>query len=222
MNDEFGVAVLRGGVAVDDDEVLAFEIINETGGRVNSQRGAGDDEAVGLLDFLQGAAEDVVVEGFFIEDDVGLDDAAVFRAARDAFAAAHKVEVIEAAAGHAVVAHDGAVELVDFFAACHLVQAVDVLCDDGGELAVAFQLGEFVVDGAWAVVGRDHFGAVEFKEFFGVGVEKAAAEHGFRVVFEAFLVVKAVFAAEVRNAAFCGDAGAAEKDNARGVVDDGF
>lgn len=214
MDNEFGVAILWRGVAVDDNKVFAFEVIDETGGWINGQRGASDDEAVGLLDFLQSAAENVVVEGFLIEDNVGFDDAAVFWAAWDAIAAAHKVEVVKSAAGHAIVAHNGAVELVDFFASGHLMKAVDVLCDDGREFAVAFQFGKFVVDGAWTVVGCDHFSAVEVKEFFRMSVKKAAAEHGFWIVFEAFLMIEAVLAAEVRNAAFCRDTSAAEKDDA--------
>ena len=68
--------------------------------------------------------------------------------------------------------------------------------------------------GAGAVVWRDHFGAVEFKKFLGVAVEKAAAEHGLRIVFESFLMVEAVFAAKIGDAAFGGDAGAAEEDDA--------
>ena len=81
----------------------------------------------------RGAFHDGVVEGFFVEDDVRLDDAAVFRTAR-CRCALDEVEIVESAAGHAVVAHDGAVKLVDFFAAGELVQAVDVLSDDGGEV----------------------------------------------------------------------------------------
>lgn len=142
MDDELGVGILRRGALVDDDEVLAFEVVDEAGGWIHGQGGAGDDETVCLLDLAQGAFENILVEGFFVEDDVGLDDAAIFGAAGNAGGVSDEVKVVEAAAGHAVVAHDGAVELVDFFAAGELVQAVDVLGDDGGEFSLAFHLGE--------------------------------------------------------------------------------
>ena len=214
MDDELGVGILRRGALVDDDEVFAFEVVDEAGGWIHGQRGAGDDEAVCLLDLAQGAFENILVEGFFVEDDVGLDDAAVFGAAGNAGGVFDEVKVVEAAAGHAVVAHDGAVELVDVFAAGELVQAVDVLGDDGGEFSLALHLGELQMHGAGAVVWRDHFGAVEFEKFLGVAVEKAAAEHGLRIVFESFLMVEAVFAAKIGDAAFGGNAGAAEEDDA--------
>ena len=126
------------------------------------------------------------------------------------------------AAGHAVVAHNGAVEFVHFFTASELVQAVDVLRDDGTELAFALQLSEFEMHSAWAVVWCDHFCAIEVEEFFGVGIKKAAAEHGLRVVLEALLMIEPILAAKIRDAAFGGDAGAAEEDDCVGIVDDLF
>ena len=110
---------------------MAAVITNQTGCRVDDEARAADDEHVGVADVVQGLFDDVVVQAFFVEDDVGLDDAAAGVTLGDARGILHVFGVKEFVAVHAEIAVDAAVQFQDIFTARFLVQAVDVLGDDG-------------------------------------------------------------------------------------------
>ena len=98
------------------------------------------------------------------------------------------------------------------------MQAVDVLRDDRGQLALLLQLRELVMRAVGLGVQGDHALAVKVVELLRVGLKETMPEHLLGRVFEV-LVVKSVFAAEIRDAAGGRHARAAEKDDAAGAAD---
>ena len=111
-----------------------------------------------------------------------------------------------------------AVKLQHVFAACRLVQAVDVLGDDGGELSRLLQLRQLFVGGVGLHVQKQHLLLVKRVKIRGFFHKKVVAENGLRGIFPG-LAVKAVPAAEIRHAGFCAHSRAAEKDDAPRPVD---
>ena len=90
-------------------------------------------------------------------------------------------------------------QLEDIFAACLLVQAVDVLRDDGAELARLFERGKLFMRLVRLIVEREHFFTVEAEKILRILIEKCVAQNRLRRVLK-FLMVQAVRAAEIRNA----------------------
>ena len=58
---------------VDDDELVAAVVVYQTRRGVDRERGAGDDEHVGLGDIAHGLVERILVEPLLVEHDIGLD-----------------------------------------------------------------------------------------------------------------------------------------------------
>ena len=212
VEDQVGGAVHVGARLVDEDQFMAAVVTDQAGSGVDDEARAADDEHVGVADVVQGLFDDVVVQAFFIEDDVGLDGAAAGVALGDACGILHVFGVEEFVAVHAEVAVDAAVQFQDILTARFLVQAVDVLGDDGFQFAGFFQFGQLDVGHVGLGVEGQHLVAVETVEFFRVVHEEGVAEDRFGRVF-IVLVVQAVSAAEIGDAAFRRYAGAAEEDD---------
>ena len=70
---------------------------------------------------------------------------------------------------------NGAVELQHIFAARHLVQAVDVLGNDGGEDMNLFQLRQLFMGGVWLCGQAEHLFPVKAEELLRVPFKKAVA-----------------------------------------------
>ena len=191
---------------------MAAVVADQAGCRVDDEARAADDEHVGVAYVVQGLFDDVVVQAFFVEDDVGLDDAAAGVTLGDARGILHVFGVEEFVAVHAEVAMNAAVQFQDVLAARFLVQAVDVLGDDGFQFARFFQFGQFDVGHVRLSVEGQHLVAVEAVEFFRVIHKERMAEDRFGRVF-IVLVVQTVSAAEIGDAAFRRDAGASEEDD---------
>ena len=215
VDGQVGVAVHAGLGLVDENQLLALVVVYQTGGGIDHQGGAADDEHVGLADGGNGAGHHVGVQGLLIEDHIGTDDApavAVVAVGQAGAVGDHRGGVLLAAAG-TVVAQGGAVELIDHLAASGLVEAVDVLGDHGLELAGPLQLSQLQVGGVGLGAVDEHLVPVELVELPGVFYEEAVAQNGFgRIV--VLLAVQAVHAAEVGDAALGGYARAAEEDDA--------
>ena len=109
-------------------------------------------------------------------------------------------------------------ELVDGLAAGGLVEAVDVLGDHGGELAGLLQLRQLQVGGVGLGPPDEHFLPVEPVELLRVLGKEGVAEDGLRGI-GVGLVVQPIHAAEIGDARFRADAGAAEKDDALALID---
>ena len=73
---QIGPVITRRGRFVDEDDMTAGKIVDESGGGVNGQRGAADNQQVGAADIVDGAFDHAVVQPLLIEDHVGFDDAA--------------------------------------------------------------------------------------------------------------------------------------------------
>ena len=116
------------------------------------------------------------------------------------------------------VAVHRAVQLVDALGARRLVQAVDVLRDHGGELALALQLGQLVVRLVGLCPQGDHPRAVEVEELLGVGEVELVAQHLLRRVLE-LLMIEAVLAPEIWDAASRRDPRAAKEHDSLGTSD---
>ena len=98
------------------------------------------------------------------------------------------------------VAVHRAVQLVDALGARRLVQAVDVLRDHGGKLALALELGELVVRLVGLGSQGNHPRAVEIEELLGVREIELVAQHLLGRILE-LLMVQAVLTPEVGDAA---------------------
>ena len=199
---------------------MSAVIADEARGRVDRERRAANDEHVRLRNGAHRAVDARAVEPLLIQHDVRLDKPAA-RTVRDAATVADELGRVELAALLAVVAVDRAVQLIDVFAARLLVQAVDVLRDDGAQLTRAFQLRQLLVRGVGPGLERQHLFAVEAVEIIGVPVEKRMAEDRLGRVVEP-LMIQAVHAAEILNAALCADACAAEEHDVVTFCNPGF
>ena len=142
MDDQVRLTVKGRGVAVYQHYIVAAEVADKSRRGVNRQARARDYQQVCLHYRVQRAGYDAVVKSFLIEDNVGLDNAAAL-ARRDTVGLLDEFRGVELAALASVVAQYAAVQLIDPFAACRLVQTVNVLGDYRAELARLFELGEF-------------------------------------------------------------------------------
>ena len=197
---KIGVAVVRRGALVDEHDGVAAEIVEESGGGIDVQRGASHDEGLGAADVRDGSPDGLVVQGFLVEDHVGLDIAAA-GADGDAVAFLDVVEAEASAAVQAVVPGHRAVQFPDSFAARQGVEGVDVLGHHGDEFPLLFQKGQGLV----GLVGLDALHqdlvAVEAEELLGVLEEEGVAEDGLRGIV-VLLVVQTVHAPEIGDARF--------------------
>ena len=109
-------------------------------------------------------------------------------------------------------------EFIDLFAAGCLMQAVNVLGDNSQELAFLFPLGELQVRLVGLGVERQHLIPVETEESFWLLHKEGMGQDGFRRVI-ILLIIESVYAAEIRDTAFRGNAGTAEEDDSMGIGD---
>ena len=112
-------------------------------------------------------------------------------------------------------------QLQHIFAACQLVQPINVLGDDGSQLALLFQLGQPQMRGVGPGTGHDQLFAVKIIKFFGFFLKKGMAQNFLRRVF-VLLVIQPVHAAKIRNAAFGRNACSAEKHDIAAFLDQLF
>ena len=129
----------------------------------------------------------------------------------------NKFSVIFFMAFLAVVAVNGAMQLVYALAARFLVQAVNVLSHDRRQLPRLLQLCQLTVGCVWLRVQTQHLFTVEIKKLRRVPHIKAVAQHFLRRIAER-LVIQAVYTAKIGNPAFCGYSRSAEKHNPAAFV----
>ena len=174
-----------------------------------------------MADGIHSAGQHLLVQALLVEHHVRLYDAAALGAAGHAGAVCDKIHIVELAAAGAVVAQGAAVQLVHGFATCGLMQTVNVLGDHRPQPALLLQLCQPQMGGIGLCTLYDQLIAVKTVELLRVFLPEGMAEDGFgRVV--VFLVVQPVHAAEIRDAAFCRNTRAAEKDNAAAFCNDVF
>ncbi len=103
-------------------------------------------------------------------------------------------------------------QLEHVFASGSLVQTVDVLRDDGGQLARPLQLRQLAVRRVGLCVQSEHFVLIKTVKFLRLRHKERMTEDGLRRII-IFLIVQTVDTAEVRDSAFRRHARTAEKDN---------
>ena len=174
-----------------------------------------------MADGIHRAGQHLLVQALFVKHHVRLYDAAALGAAGHTGAVCDEIHIVEPAAAGAVVAQGAAVQLVHGFAACRLMQAVNVLGDHCPQLALLLQLCQPQMGGVGLCPLYDQLVAVKTVKFLRVFLPEGMAEDGFgRVV--VFLVVQPVHAAEIRDAALRRNARTAEKDDAAAFCNNVF
>ena len=174
-----------------------------------------------MADGIHRAGQHLLVQALLVKHHVRLYDAATLCTAGHAGAVCDKIHIIELAAAGAVVAQGAAVQLVHRFAARRLMQTVNVLGDHSPQLTLLLQLCQPQMGSVGFCVLYDQLIAVKTVKLLRVFLPEGMAEDGFgRVI--VFLVVQPVHAAEIRDAALCGYARAAEKDDAAAFCNDVF
>ena len=212
MDDQVGVPVIRRLREVDQGQFIAPVIIYQPRRGVNAQRRAADDEHLRAADVLQRALHHPLVQRLFIQHDIRPHDAAAAVAARHAQAVVHGLRRVGRMAARAVSAQDAPVQLEHVFAPRRLVQPVDVLRDQGAQLAFALQLRQAQVRPVGLRAVHHQLRVVEAVILLRVAVKERPREDGLRRIVP-LLVVEPVHAAEIRYAALGGHAGPAEKDD---------
>ena len=120
-------------------------------------------------------------------------------------------------AAGAVGAQNAAVKLQHLLAAGSLMQTVNILSDDGPELAPLFKLGKLQVSPIGHNTVDDQLFPVKTVILSRVTDKKAAGEDSFGRVLP-LLVIQSVHAAEIRNSRLCTDSGTAEKNDILALV----
>ena len=120
-----------------------------------------------------------------------------------------------------MVAVHAAVQLQHVFAARRLVQAVNVLRDDGFQLTGLLQPRKGKVRRVRLRLRVQHFVAVKAEELLRPAFEKIVGQNFLRRP-AVFLVIQPVRAAEIRDAGLRGHTGSAEKDDIVTCFDPGF
>ena len=80
FDDEVSLLVLRNAGLVDDDQMLASKVLDETGCGIDHQGGTSDDQQIGLMNGLRSLLEGLHIQGLFIEGHIRLDHTAAVRA----------------------------------------------------------------------------------------------------------------------------------------------
>ena len=125
-------------------------------------------------------------------------------------------------ADRTVVAPGSSMDFLDVHAARLLVESVDVLGNDAGELALFLPLSEDSVRRVWFHSPGVQMAAVEIEEDIRFIPQAFIAQKIFRLVScKSFLrfVVQAILAAKIGYATFCRNACAAEKYHGSSVID---
>ena len=121
-----------------------------------------------------------------------------------------KIDIVGSAAFHTVIAQRASVQFEYVFASRRLMQSVDVLRDDGGELSRLFEFRKFFMRRVRLYAFDDELFAVKAVKLRGVRVEKTPAEHLLgRIV--PLLVIQSVRTSEVGDTAFRRNARSSEK-----------
>ena len=125
-------------------------------------------------DCLYRSLDGLLVQPFFVEHHIGLDEAPALTAGH-AFRLQHVVSVIKFPARLTVIPVYGSVELVHLFTACQLVQAVDILGNDRRQLSLLFQFCQSQMGVVGLNVQYQHLIFIIFEKFFGMRHEKTVA-----------------------------------------------
>lgn len=133
---------------VDENELLTTVVAEQGGCWVDHERGSSNDEGLRGCNAGCRFRPDLLVQAFAVKDNVGSDNTPAV-AAVDTGGVQEGLPIGCLSAGHTVVISQIAMHLQHLPTACHLVEAVDILGDDSGQLAHIFQLFEGNVRSVW-------------------------------------------------------------------------
>ncbi len=148
-----------------------MEVAYQTGSGIDIKGSAADDEGIGVIYSADSAADHIIIETFLVQNDIGLNDAAAVTE-RNILGIEDKISGEELMAFSAVIAENATVQLIDVFTAGSLMEAVDILGNDSGQLALFFQLSQFKVSGIRFSIEAEHFSAVEAIELRSIADEE--------------------------------------------------
>ncbi len=103
MDDDIAIMVVRCRIAVDDGQLVAIEIIDETGCRIDNQGSAAYDQQIGLGDGSDGFGDDFIIQRFLIQDHIRFDDRMTLVTVRNTFGFDDIIQIKEFAASGTVV-----------------------------------------------------------------------------------------------------------------------
>lgn len=214
--DDLRQAIAAGRILIDEDDRIAAELPDKTGRRPNDQAGSADNQHIRLPQRLQRTGNDLIIQRLFEKDDVRLDHGAAALAVRNRLGQTDEiVDPVVSMTARAIIAMDGAVQLVHTLAPRALVQTVDILRDDGVQPAGLFQTGKGIVRAIRLHIFHHAFAnLVILKKFNRMLLIEMVRHHLFggpgrtRVACE-----YAVLAAKIGNIGLGGDTGSAEKND---------
>ena len=131
----------------------------------------------------------------------------------------HVFRVIEGTAARTVIAQHRSVQLQHLFAACLLVQTVNILGDNRLHLPCPLQLSKLSVRRIRLSVQGKHLILVKPVEFIGLSHKEAMADNRLRRIL-VLDMIEAILAPEVRNSALRGNPRPSEEDNVIASIND--
>ena len=96
---------------------------------------------------------------------------------------------------------DAAVQLQHIFTARHLVQPINILCNNSGQLARSLQFSQLVVSSIGLCRNAYHFLTIKIIKLCGMTDKKAVTENGFRRVIK-LLMIQSINRAKIGDPAF--------------------
>ena len=206
----------RGCVAVDKNDVPPAEEPQQRRRRIHRQARSSDDKQFCLLQLAHRRANRRIIKPFLVQHNVRLDDSAA-GAFRHAFTVPDVLRRKKARTLQAIIPVDAAVQFQHRFAACLLVQAVDILRDDRRQTSAGFQLRQKAVRVVRLRVQGEHFRAVEAIKFLRMARKKGVGQNFLWRIGE-LLMIQSVLRAEIGNAALRRNTRAAEKHDAAALI----
>ena len=223
-DDEIGISVGRGRIAVDDDGAASAEILNQPGGRINRHGGSSDDQQVSRRDGVDCSIYGCSIQGFSVQHHVGLDDPAAGaerHTARVPLTRGDAGQGIERPAPCTVVAVNGSVQLKHALRSGFGMQPVNILGDYA--CPVHFPLGFQSCQRLMGGIRTDdpgikhHLIAVKAIKCGGLAVKEASGEDSLGRVIVG-LIVEPVHTPKNGNPRLGGYSRAAEEHNAAGRI----
>ena len=205
---------------VEEHQPVPLIVSNQPRGGIDVQGGAADHQHIRLRQGADGCLQRPLIQPLLIEHHIRLDDAAA-AAPGHALRAEDMLQTVKFPAPLAVVPVDAAMELQHVPAAGGLMEPVDVLGDDGFQLALPLELRQTQMRRVGLCSLDDELIAVEAVELLGALFPEGVTQDRLgRVI--VFLMVEAVHTAEVRDAALGGNARPAKEHDAAAFGNDLF
>ncbi len=154
---------------------MALVIIYQPRRRINHQGGTADDQHIRSTDIIDGRFQRIHVQTFFVQDHVRFNLGAAGIALGHAGGVQQILRVKEFMAAGTVIAMDAAVQFQHVLAAGRLMQAVDILRDDGFQFSRPFQFRQLKVSHVGFGCQHQHLLPVKAIELFRVFLVKSVA-----------------------------------------------